>query len=198
MDTRYSGKTASRFIILRPHRDAVRTLDEYRKKLFGMGFYGAYSFPSSAILAEVSRPFNRDELKELASNIRRLTLKNDGKIQTSGPIVLLSPICSSIDVSFYGLPLIFPPLEDAFRSAFPQTAEKKIINIAFPPAFCVALANSTSNTKDNPNPEQAPTLSFRAASLSNLAIRPLNVPENLFSFEWRIGTPIWLPSPAKI
>jgi len=197
MDTHCKNKAITRFIILVPHRDTVRILDEYRKKLFGIGFNGAYSFPSSAVLAEVSQPFGRDELKELATNIRRLTLKNDGKIQTTGPIALSFPISLTMEASFFGLPLAISPLKEEFQEIIPPTAAKKIINITFPPALCVALTNSSFNTKEKTNPPYTPTLSFRAAFVANLSLRPLRVPEDVLSFQWRIGTPTWLPSPAR-
>src|SRR5215471_17302618 len=69
-----------RFIILIIGMDTEKLLNEYRAALFAEGFYGAYSFPPAAPLAELSRPLNRDELKELAGNIRDLTIPHDGKI----------------------------------------------------------------------------------------------------------------------
>jgi len=40
---------------------------------------------------------------------------------------------------------------------------------------------------------ETPALSFRAAAVANLAIRPLAGGEAGFSFEWKIGPPEWLP-----
>jgi hypothetical protein len=173
------------FIILIPNMDTEKLINEYRAALFAKGFYGAYSFPPAAPLAELSSPFNRDELKDLAGNIRKLSMVHDGKI--SG--VESGAHAGFGDLSFFG------PLLDivAARDLFPKTVKGKIVRVFFPPVLCAALVHSEPDSV-----EEGPPLSFRAVSIANLAIRSLpggNAGEALpYSFEWEMGPPVWLPA----
>jgi hypothetical protein len=187
-----------RLIILVPHRDALKPFEDYRQRLFSAGVEGAYSFPLAAPLAQVSRPFSRPELKELAGTIRNLTTEGSGKIHGADEAVSVS---RESTLSFYGPALDIPPIEEIL---FPLTAKAKLLHIMNPPLLCVALAGSERGEK-NSSFEKAlrsktikpPTLVFRAAYLANLAIRPLAVGEPAFSFEWKIGQPVWLPAYPK-
>jgi len=178
-----------RFIILIIGMDTEKLLYEYRAALFAEGFYGAYSFPPAAPLAELSRPFNRDELKELAGKIRDLTMPYDGKISSTGN----ASNAGFGEYSFFGprLNLI------AAEGLFPKTARDKISHSLFPPVLCAALVHSGKNQL----PKEGFALSFRAAALANLAIRPLPAGTSeeapAFSFEWKMGEPIWLPAYKK-
>lgn len=193
MDTQEKTKRAFRYIILIPHRDAGKLLDAYRTRLFSAGFSGAYSFPAAAPLALVSRPFSREELRELAQKLRECTGETDGKILSAGTALVCSP---GGPLSFFG-----PVLNiSAGEWLFPQTAKEKILHTFSPAVLCAALAGSPalSSPGENPVHEEAPSLSFRAASLANLAIRPLDSGEKTYSFEWRIGPPVWLPAFRKV
>jgi len=178
-----------RFIILIIGMDTEKLLNEYRAALFAEGFYGAYSFPPAAPLAELSRSFNRDELKELAGNIRNLTMPHDGKISSAEN----ASNAGFGEYSFFGPRLNLVAAEDLF----PKTARDKIALSLFPPVLCAALVHSG----ENPLPKEGPALSFRAAALANLAIHPLPTGADgeapAFSFEWKIGDPIWLPAYKK-
>jgi hypothetical protein len=180
-----------RFIILIPARDTQKLLHEYQDALFTNGFYGAYSFPPVAPLAELSSPFNRDELKELAGNIRKLTLARDGKI-SSAESCLKSGFG---EYSFFGPRLDFPADPPAIEELLSATAGGKIIRVFSPPVLCAALARPGETR----SPKEEPTLSFRAAALANLALRPLpgtgDAPA--YSFEWKMGEPVWLPAYKK-
>jgi hypothetical protein len=182
------------FVILIPNRDTEKLLDEYHAALFAKGFCGAYSFPSAAPLAEISSPFIRDELKELAGNIRKLTAAHDGKISgaetgaNAGFVEYSFGKYSFADYLFFGLLLNLPAAEELF----PKTAKEKIIRFFSPPVLCAALVHPG----ENPLPKEGPSLSFRAAALANLTIRSLSgiAGEALaFSFEWEIGPSVWLP-----
>jgi hypothetical protein len=181
LDTQKKAKEIYRFIILIPHRDLLKPLEEYRRRLFAIGIHGAYSFPVAVPFASVSRSFNRDELKELTRNIRGLTTETDGKIQSAGTALVH---CSHSHFSFLGVRLGFSIKE----SLFPQTAKKKILHTLSSPVLCAALVKG-----ENQVFEEAPVLSFRAASLANLAIRPLPTGDPDYSFEWKISPPVWLP-----
>ena len=194
----------SRFIILIPHRDALKPLYEYRRRLFAAGYIGAYSFPLAAPLASVSRPFNREELKELGRNIRSINSRFFTTNDTN---------CVNAGLSFFGPSLNIP----AEEGVFPQTARDKILRAFLPPVLCAALVGDrlpktsrggTEITKNNEEKTESffkdvPALSFQAASLVNLAIRPiktggtLSVGEFNYSFEWVTGPPVWLPKAAK-
>ena len=180
MDTR---QKKIRFIILIPHKDAAKSFAEYRQKLFSIGVHGAYSFPIAVPLAEVEKPFSREELKDFARNIRELTRERDGKINSERAA---TASCSSL--SFFG-PLLDLPVNE---EAFPQSARGKL-HCILPPVLCAAIVEPGINLSEEPPiSEKAPILSFRAASLANLTIRPLTGAE--YSFEWEIGTPVWLPN----
>ena len=195
METQHRARGIKRFIILIPHRDALKPLDDYRSRLFAAGFCGAYSFPAAAPLAMVSMPFDREELKGLSGNIRKLTNGTEGKIHCSETMLCTFPG----KFSFLGLCLDFPLNE----SLFPQTARKKILHFPSSPVLCAAIVDSeflpggTSRYGGNPILNEAPELSFRAASLANLAIRPLAGGEADYSFEWKIGPAVWLPKYMK-
>jgi len=203
LDTQKRKSVITRFIVLIPHRDALGSFDEYRGKLFAAGFSGAFAFPIAAPLATVSRSFSREELKILARNIRNLTTEKDGRIQGRGTAFVHCP-CStagasteSRQFSFFGVMLDFPINEELF----PQMAKGKILQIAgncasnseLYPILCAAMVHSARNSGgENAVCEESPALSFRAASLANLAIRPLGAGELDYSFEWKMGPRVWL------
>ena len=176
MDTR---PKAFRFVILIPHRDSLKPFSEYRSKLFSIGICGSYAFPAAAPLAALSRPFSREELKELARNIRSLAKESSGKILSAEPAIVACP--NGFPASFFG-PLLSIPAEEGI---FPKTAKHKILYPLLPPVLCAALVGPN----ENPISEEAPVLSFRAAYLANLAIRPLAGAN--YSYEWKIGPPVW-------
>jgi len=182
-----------RFIILIPGMDTHKLLNEYQNALFAKGFYGALSFPPVAPLAELSRPLNRDELKELAGNIRKLSAVHDGKISSAG----IGLNDGFGEYSFFGLQLDFPANIPVIEELLSETARGKIARGFFPPVLCAALVHPG----EKPLPKEGPALSFRAAALANLTIRPLPCETTgeapTFSFEWKMGDPIWLPAYKK-
>ena len=187
LDTQKKKKEVSRFIILIPHRDVFKTFKEYRKMLLTSGFHGAWSFPILAPLVSVSGPFTKEELKALGQNIRDLTMETGRKIHSENVIITHN----SEKLSFFG-PILGPPIAE---SIFPESAKVKILHSFFPPALCAALLAPPDEKPEpgNHNSVKAPVLSFRAAALANLAIRPLAGGDLDYSFEWRISQPVWLP-----
>ena len=200
MDTRHRKKDVYHFIIIVPHRDSLKPFEEYRARLFAAGFPGAWSFPTAAPLASVSRPLDREELKGLARNIRLLTTGNDGKILCEGnvsskftteeerrrPLAEAQRREDRKDISFFG-PALSLTIEE---SLFSISARAKIIDILSPTILCAALVGSS----EKPPSEEGPTFTFRAASLANLAIRPLEAGAAPYSFEWKLGPLVWLPN----
>ena len=194
METQHRARGIKRFIILIPHRDALKPLDDYRSRLFAAGFCGAFSFPAAAPLAMVSMPFDREELKGLSGNIRKLSAAANGKIRSAG---------TAFAGTFFGPALYLSADEGEFRALFPETAKDKLVRVFFPPVVCASIVESgllsdgTSRSGGNPILNEAPELSFRAAALANLAIRPLAGGEADYSFEWKIGPAVWLPKYMK-
>ena len=172
------GKT--RYIILIPHRDALKVLLEYRSKLFSAGIIGSHSFPPAALLAEVSRPFSRNELQELGRKIRALTSSTKGKVISGGVYR-----AESRNLTIFG-----PPLELTIEEkTFPEKTLDTLLYVFNPPVLC-AYIDYLEN--DNKVCLPSPAFEFRAACLANLLIRPLGGAE--YSFEWKISLPLWLPS----
>jgi hypothetical protein len=175
---------ATIFTVLVPHRDYARLIRLYRKELFAAGFAGAYSFPVAAPLAMTDRPFTRDELKEIASNLRALSFSNnkDGKIATGKPRIIS---CPDISLSLLGLELDIPaPL-------FPENALYTFPSLILTTAV-ISPTESTILEKKEKLP-QPPEFSFRAAMVANMIFRPLNQGAKDYSFEWKTGEAIWLP-----
>jgi hypothetical protein len=212
LDTLLKKNEVYHFIIIVPHRDSLKPFEEYRAKLFAAGFPGAWSFPNAAPLASVSQPFSRDELKGLGRNIRLLTAGNDGKIFCSGSTLTkfttentefyteittegtedytedtedTEDTKKKENFSFFGPGINFHIEEGLFS----ETARAKILGIFSPPVLCAALFAP----EEKPPSEEGPVISFRAASLANFAIRPLESGAAGYSFEWRMGPLVWLP-----
>ena len=196
--------TQFRFIILVPHRDAGNLLNKYREKIFASGFYGACSFPLAAPLARVSKPFSGEELKELARNIRSLTKDTDGRILSTGTALVRcsghpqavgqegadSTATNFEQMSFFG-PLLNLPAEEGI---FPPPARAKILMSFLPPILCASLVAPEVSPMRGEFPAQEEALSFRAAALANLVIRPLASGDPNYSLEWKMGPLIWLPA----
>ena len=186
MDTHDCQIELSYFVILIPNSDTLKSLGGFRQRLFAAGIHGAHSFPLAAPLAELLRPLDLNELKELSLNIRRLTLASGGKI-LGGSSGLFS---KSRQLSFFGIPLKLP----VDGTVFPRSARNKLLCIPHPLVLCAALAEPESNPNFHcaTNILNTPAISFRAAYLANLLIRPLDGSGH--SFEWKITQPVWLPA----
>ena len=185
MNTKRKRSDVLRFIILIPHRDGGGILEKYRRELFASGLAGAFSFPAAAPLALVSRPFSGEELKALAAGMRELSLKNggNGTFRSAGVGVTASPAGG---FNFFG-PLLEPWEEDLLSLG----GSKVLCRF---PAICLCAALLGSG--DEP-PEAGPELSFGAAMIANLAIRPLDQGEAGYSFAWKTGRPVWLQTRKK-
>ena len=170
-------KKALGFIVLIPHRDALRPLVEMKTELFQRGIYGAHSLPVMAPLARVSKALSRDELQELGRNLRNLTMERKGVIRCGAKALA----AFSGELFFFG-----PALDIQIDEAIPERLRGKLIHTLTPAVLCTALVRSGENIDSL----ESPALSFRAAALANLSIRPLAGDEP--SFEWKKGPPVWL------
>jgi len=192
------------FIILIPHRDALKPFTAFRQKLFSEGIEGAYSFPLAAPLAQISIPFSGTELKELAGKIRESTKVKSGKISGGETTVVQGPA----QFVFFGPVLDLPDINnDSF------SGKEKILRFFNPPVLCTALSEKNMQNARETSLHDVPALSFRAGALANLAIRPFRLctekkdssqptdgvhplasGERNYSYEWRQGPLVWLPA----
>lgn len=192
-------KPAAEFLVLLPHRDCIKTFENFRQTLFAAGFCGAYSFPPVALLALLSDPLNIDEIRFFAGEIRNLSLKNEGKLKTTGCVQSGFPNNTLFEAcAFYG-----PALD--FTVAETLRVNKKVIH-AFPvPLLCASVLgpDDTHIIEKISALNCAPILepfSFRAAQLANLSIRQFysgreaNRNTAAYSYEWRFGSSCWLPA----
>ena len=170
-----------RLIVLIPHRDVLKPVDAYRRKLFENGFSGAYSFPGTIPLILTKNPYTAAELKQTALFLRAVASggKYDGKFTSKNPeIIHTLPGVSlggvSFDISLDGLKIkekaaALPGISLGLTILKPGT-EKPYLRFS----------------EDFP----APSISFRAGAAANMVY---NVLEN-GSYSWEIGHPVWLPS----
>jgi hypothetical protein len=182
-----------RFIVLIPHRDSGRLLWEYRRALFAAGFAGAYSFPLVAPLAVVSQAFTKGELQGVARTLRELSLHEGrgGKLSTEGLGSLgYSPSSPTGEgpstLNLFGSFLDLPS---------PHLSYPKV-SYRFPRLLLAAgliKAEEQEGTIKESLPK-GPALFFRAGMVANMVFRPLSSGAADYSFEWHIGTPVWLPS----
>ena len=207
---------AMRFVAVIPHRDCKPKLDPYKAELFALDFFGAYSFPLAAPLAQVSRPLTKSELKRIALALREATLAHNGKITASGLSVADFPARAAgfpVREAGYpvGLRLLGVELDVAVPvEALPKDALVGTDTFEKPAAHPVPDTHAVSDTAAPPSPVLAaavirgedisaapppPSLTFSAASVANIVIRPLS--DDGYSFEWKIGIPVWLPSVKK-
>jgi hypothetical protein len=195
-----------RLVIIIPHRDADRPVEEYRRGLFAAGLAGAYSFPVAVPLAVAARPFSKDELGALARELRDLSAAGgrDGKFHAGGTGFAPLPRSGSF---FDGLAFFGPVLRFSSPEApgvFPEDAaglgalNREKVLYRFPGlVLCAALAGQADRellSGAAGNLPEAPEFSFRAAMAVNLSIRPLGSGEPGYSFEWKTGAPVWLPA----
>ena len=192
-----------RFIVLIPHRESLRLLENYRQRLFTQGIAGAYAFPSVALLALISREFSIDELKALARDLRDTTLSKNGKISAEKAELLSFPQTSlGKNTALFGPALDLPSLENI------SGLNNEKVLIRFPKIILCAAFLGKENEPGPPGGIQnvvdlqrgavdSPVLSFRSAKVSNLAICPLGAGTAAYSFKWRLGPECWLPSYKK-
>jgi hypothetical protein len=158
--------------------------------LFAAGLPGARSFPHVIPLGLLSRPLPAAELRALGAIIREETLKDgrDGRISLGKPVLVPCPGFPAV----YGPVLDISPLE-----ASPQISFWKPLH-PFPVlTLCTSLVAPADEDRIA-NAGEPPPLSpswFRAAALANMVVRPLPDGSSPYSLSWKLGFPLWLPSP---
>jgi hypothetical protein len=178
-----------RLLVLVPHRDTVKLLRDYSRRLFGAGFSGAFSFPAAAPLALLSRPGPGEELRGAARTLRQAALAGgrEGKIQAGAAAALPFPDIPGAG-ALSGLSLFGPALD----LAVPDLSLPGLI-YPFPAlVLCTALVEKGDYPRIR---EPAPLMaacSFRAAAVANMVFRPLGS-QGFSGGEWKIGRLSWLP-----
>ena len=187
MNTHKKAGKPLRFIVLIPHRDSCVLLEKYRQRLFSLGFTGAYSFPAAAPLAMVSLSYNFSELKALAHELRCISHSKNGKITAGETARVSCPMTGT--AAFFGPLLDLPPLDTL------NGWNNEKLTFIFPRTLLCAAILSADNRDQKEEKLSIPdftSFSFRAAKVSNLAIRPLKA--SPYSYEWRLGPDCWLPA----
>jgi hypothetical protein len=176
-----------RFLVLVPHRDTVRLLRGYSRLLFGAGFPGAFSFPAAAPLALLSRPCTGEELKGVARTLRQTVLAGGRGGKFTGSVPAAVPFPGSAG-ALSGLSFFGPALD----LALPDLALPALV-YPFPRlVLCAAL------TEGGDCPLSPGAISFRAAAVANMVLRPLDGRDSgVYSLEWRIGRLRWLPGQSS-
>jgi hypothetical protein len=182
-----------RWLVLIPHRDALRELTLYRKKLWQAGIKGAYSLPSVAFIAEIEKPLPYNYLRGLAQVLRNKTLKKKGYIfSTTQKIVPFSASCTLFGLE---LDLVCTDLMSSLRS----------LSAPILPITLLPGTGSFSESLSEPLVEQknlleviVPDLRFRAAALANMVLQPVDCGLREYSYRWSIGKLFWLPNPKKL
>ena len=184
------------FLVLVPHRDTRLVLRNYSAALLKAGFTGAYGFPWVAPLAELSRPLNTQEIKNIAHTFRKSAI--DGKFNAEGMYVIPFPLGENkTNLSGPRLALTIPP--DLFAGGIGNTFSQTLIG--------ACLLEDGQNKNALPYP---PTLSFSAAALANMSWQPVSLPAQdaqhseqhnaqhyAFGYKWEIGKLCWLPKKAE-
>ena len=178
-----------KLLVLVPHHEARLPLRYWSASLFSAGLPGAWSFPWLAPLACLNRSLSPDELKRLALTLRQQINENGGKFITGSPALTAFPGIDpgSKTLSIFGLKL------NIDLSGIFNKPDNNALKVLFsPPLIGAGILYGTL-------PEYLPTppeVSFRAAALANMSLRPLSQDkggQDNYSFEWRIGQLHWLP-----
>ncbi|MDR1142846.1 MAG: hypothetical protein LBK77_01350 [Spirochaetaceae bacterium] len=177
-------------VVLVPHRDCLPLLDEYRRALFAAGLAGAWSFPPVAPIALLGAPLPAGTLKALAAELRRLL--GNRKI-VSGPAAGCVAPGKTAGGASRGIRLFGPVLDLPWLPCLSRLslAEETL----FPwekPVLAPAVLDPRERVPDKHIPL---ALSFRAAALANLVLRPASCGEAGYSFAWETGPLFWLPKP---
>ena len=197
LDLKTHKKPAAEFLVLLPHRDSLKVLENFRKTLFASGLQGAYSFPPAIPLAQLSGPLNHDELGKIAAEIRKLSLINEGKISANDSSLVEFPREELFEnCAFYGPHFDLTEIDSL-------SCNEKVMH-SFPAyVLCAGLIGPDDERILEQNGiMSAPgfdPISFRAAQLANLSVRRLETGASalcnaVYSNEWRFGLCCWLPS----
>jgi hypothetical protein len=172
------------FLVLVPHRDTRLLLRNYSAILLKAGFTGAYCFPWAAPLAQLSRPLNPQELKNIAHVFRKSAI--NGKFNTKEAKTIQFPPEEKNS-------LLFGPCLD-----FTIPPDLLISDTCIPFSTAVIGACLLSDGKNSDALPRPPKFSFSAAAVANMFWQPVSLSAQdaqkyAFGFKWKIGKLFWLP-----
>jgi len=175
---------SEQFLVLVPHRDTRLVLRNYSKTLLKAGFTGAYSFPWAAPLAQLSRPLDPQELKNIAHAIRKSAI--NGKFNAEEAKTIPFPFGEKNG-------FLYGPRFDL--SLPPDFSINEISHFYTTTVIGACLLQDDKNTDALPCP---PKLSFSAAAVANMVWQPVSISvedtkSEAFGYEWKIGKLCWLP-----
>ncbi|MDR1363692.1 MAG: hypothetical protein LBJ35_06550 [Spirochaetaceae bacterium] len=175
-----------RFIVFIPHANVRAEFNKYRRELFASGFAAAYSFPAAAPVALVQAPASMYELRRMAALFRERSYENSaaGRIQTASISSAYLP--NGKIIAGPRLSIETPPIPESVSviATFPEL----ILGVG---VFPERQRQSPLRLPLRLPPTLQPPISFSAAALANMTLRPL---EYETSYSWTIGEPQWLPA----
>ncbi|MDR2445977.1 MAG: hypothetical protein LBD58_01595 [Treponema sp.] len=189
------------FLALMPHRDCGKGVTTVKHSLLSLDFYGAFSFPVASPLAVLSHALTKDELKRIAVQLRENTFAEGRK----GIITAGDWGTAALGGIFFGGQRLDVPVERLFQAdaVFPRGV---VVEPCAVPLLVEAVMRGDTPGGDAPweNTEekkkrpavQPASFSFTAGYVANLALRPLR--DDGYSFEWRIGEPVWMPKIRRL
>jgi len=179
-----------RLLVLVPHRDARREFHAYSSSLFAAGLPGAWSFPWVAPLAALARPLAGAELKTLARSLRERIKLCGGTFTAGQPEAAALPAGAD---SGEAPSVLGPGLNIELPGSFFEACGDALLSRISPLVVGAALIQA-SDRNAACGSQPPPRVSFRAAALANMSLRPLpGCGWDGYSFEWSIGALHWLP-----
>lgn len=188
------------FLAFAPHRDCGKGVEIVKRSLFSRGFYGAFSFPTASPLAVLARALTKDELKRIAAQLRENTFA-DGK---KGRITAGEWGTTALGGIFFGGQGLDVPVERLFQAGAALPCGVVVEAAAVPLLVEAIMRGDTpgdnalwevAEKRARPAMQLAP-FSFTAGYVANLVLRPLC--SDGYSFEWRIGEPVWMPKAPRL
>ncbi|MFQ3547442.1 MAG: hypothetical protein SNJ56_03820 [Termitinemataceae bacterium] len=194
--TQSNRRAPRRWLVLLPHRDSLKQVQDCKSRAWVHGLPGFRSLPPLVYIASVPAPLPHSILKLLASDIRRQSSSahSGGWIQSSEAVIRhipgfppLAGLSLSVRLLQHNLsPEILPWLTDPVVSG-PSSFEITPFLVLGPlpsPAEAAQFQSLAS--------ERLPLVKFRQAALANMAIVPLASSAPGYSYLWEIGKPSWM------
>ncbi|MCL2043263.1 MAG: hypothetical protein FWG89_03890 [Treponema sp.] len=188
-------------LVMVPHRDSRLPLRAWSASLFAAGLPGAWSFPWVVPIAVLHSPLPGEKLTSLAHSMRQQIDIYCGKFIAGTPAAVAVCVNEQKEtLSVFG-PVLNITLPDSF---FSPAADALYCSLS---PLILGAALVQSDTPHYPHGflpaaiplPPSPPVSFRAAALANMSLRPIftGTEQNCFSFEWKIGKLHWLPKKVK-
>jgi len=177
------NRTAQKFLVLVPHKDARSLLRKSREEQLKKGITDVYSFPLAAPIAEISEEFTAEELKNTARSLREIT---GGEKIYAAEETSVDFLSGKESLTLWGLRLNLNLPDKIFGERL-----KKIKKIYTPLIIGSLLIPENIKQQFCAFTSQE-ELSFRAAAVANMYWKPFQIEDDI-GFKWKIGKLTWLP-----